>query len=349
MNVRLPLRRARVGCLAVAAKIRESPVIAAAIAGLVLLGALGILFAKTQDAGAKRQAEALAQLALAKAIDTRWDIAVLEARSDARAPHAPIMEANELTQIETALDAAARALPTRVFQAGIGELKKSYADKAELLARFAQANGDARQALTAAMRADAAVGALVRAAWREFPQRERLVAAENLVGKVLAQAQAYDRAPTTEQRTALQGHTAELASAHTLPRGVQAGLARLESDVHQLLLLKPLEQTLWERLAALATRARLDETAAILHRKQVEEAAGRERYRVYLLLYVFTLLVAAAYAASRLVARYRALEARHAELELALADASSRLDSAGAAGDPDDEPVEIVFRPYRGR
>ena len=200
-------------------------------------------------------------------------------------------------------------LSSRAVRASVAELKQAYAEKADLVARFMQANADARQALAAAMRADAAVSSLVHGAWREFPQRDRLVAVENLVARVLAEAQQYNQAPTAAHRATLQNYAADLSPARPLPRPVQTGLARLESDVHQLLLLKPLEETLWARLTALGTLSRLDELASALQQQHAEGIAARARYRAYFAVYLIALIVLGVYAGVRLLDHYRARRA----------------------------------------
>jgi hypothetical protein len=326
--------------------------LAAAGAAVVVLGLLLFLFTQTQDYGSRRQAELLAKLVDAKAIDTRWDMAVAEARGDAR-PR-PAAQAGDVENIHAALDGTAKEIPSRVMKATVAELKGAFAEKNDLVGRFLQANGDARQALAAAMRADAAIGTQVRASWREFPQRDRLVGAENLVARTLAHAQAYSRAASAENRASLQSYAADLGRVHELPRPIQATLSRLETDIHQLLLLKPLEQTIDERLAALGTGGYLDELTALVQRKQLDEATQRSRYRAYLLLYLVVLMVAAAYGAVRAIDHYRLMDGRQIHTDIALAEARRQLAEAETPEAPPAqsdlaEVVDIVVKPYRVR
>jgi hypothetical protein len=321
-----------------------------AAAGLLALGVLFFLYAKTQDYDARRESEVLGQLLNAKAIDIRWDIAVAEARAD-MAPRATAVQPDDLEKIDLALDAAARDIPTRVMQVTVADLKRAYAVKAELVRQYVPAAEDARQALAAAMRADALTGTQVRAAWREFPQRERLVAAENLVARALAEAQAYNRTPTTEHRAALQTYAADLARLHDLPRPIEATLSRLEADIHRLLLLKPLVQTMDGRFATLATGGYMEELTALVQRKQLDGVTSRAKYRGYLAAYLFLVCIAGMYAGVRLLRRDRALKERCASAEAALAHApTAHVDAeshARRAVRPPAEVVDIVVRPYR--
>jgi hypothetical protein len=323
------------------------------IAGTLLI----FLYLKTQDSGAGREAEALAALAGVRSIDTRWDLSSLEARSEPVDPNRPVVEAEDLAHIHDAFDAASRVLSSRAVRASAGDLEQAYTEKADLVARFMQANADARQALAAAMRADAALSSLVHGTWREFPQRERLVAIESLVARVLAEAQQYSRAPTAAYRARLQNHAADLSPSRPLPRPVQTGLAHLESDVHQLLLLKPLEETLWARLTALGTLSRLDELAAALQQQHAEGIVSRTRYRALFAVYVIALIVLGLVLGLRALDRYRALEARCAQREGEVSELWRRLEEYEAPAmqgellEPDEaDPegaIEVGFTPYR--
>ncbi len=290
----------------------------------VLLAILVVLHLKVQNAQVERYTDVLAQLTALKLIDARWDVAVLRSRIDPNTQSTGVVQDRDPIRIQHALDAARAHAQSNAVRAGIDELKKAYAEKATLITRFQLASADSRQALDAAMRADAAVSGLVRSAWREFPQRERLVAAENLVARVLADAQQYHHAPSAAHRKALETVAADLPRTRALPQPVEAGLTRLESDIHQLLLLKPLEHMLGERLVVLDTGTRADELAETFRRDLDDASAQRSRHQLALLLYSALLGVLIAYAASRVYRKYQALEADHDVLSAALATALER-------------------------
>ena len=291
---------------------------------LMLVAVLVFLHVKAQNDEALRNAEVLAQLATLKLIDARWDVAVLQSRGP-NPPPAGVVQARDVATIQRALDNAVRLARSTALRSGATELKQAYAEKADLVTRYQQASGESRHALEAAMRADAAVSGLVRQVWRDFPQRDRLVAAENLVARVLAEAQQYHHSPSPAHRNGLAAAASDLPQAKSLPPPVLAGLERLESDVHQILLLKPLEQMLGERLKVLNTAARADEIAETFRRSLADAVQERSRYRVALLVYAALLAVLAAYSGMRLYRRYRALEAQCEQQNAELADAKSRL------------------------
>jgi hypothetical protein len=302
--------------------------------GCIILVSLLVFFhARAQDAGVRRSIDVVAQLTTMKLIDARWDVAALRARTDAIAPSDLAVQSGDLTRIQRALDAAAAQARSNVLRSSVDELKKAYAEKADLVTRFQQACNDSRLALDAAMRADAAITRLVRSAWREFPQRDRLVAAENLVSRLLTQAQQYHHAPSAAHRATLESAVAELARAHSLPRAVEAGLHRLESDIHQLLLLKPLEHMLGERLGVLDTGTRANELTETFQRELADSLARRDRYRIALMVYSTALLLLGSFLLARAYRYHRMLEERYIEQAGELAWAMASLDAAKSVTD----------------
>jgi hypothetical protein len=324
----------------------------AIVGAAILLAGLLYLHGQAQDASVKRNTDILAQLAGVKLIDARWDVAVMRARTDAGASAEPVVQPGDSARIQRALDAAAAQAKSNAMRSAITDVRKAYSEKAGLVTRFQRASADSRQALEAAMRADAAVSTLVRTAWRDFPQRDRLVAAENLVARVLAEAQQYHAAPTAGHREALEAFAADLPLAHSLPPPVVSGLERLESDVHQLLLLKPLEHMLGERLTVLNTASRADEIAETYQRDLNDTLARRERYRIALLLYSAALLILGVWLGVRTWQRYHALEARYAALAAdgrrnELAPAGPAEEVMLAAEDSSSDVVDANVRYFR--
>lgn len=276
------------------------------IAG-VLLAVLVGLHVLADDGASQRNTEVLAQLAGVKLTDARWDVAVLRARTAGVAER--VVQSRDVARIQRTMDLAYANAHSNALRASIEELRRAYEEKADLVTRYQQASVDSRQALDAAMLADGTVANLSRSAWRDFPDRDRLIAAENLVARVLAEAQQYQHSPSTASRAALESAAVDLPRAHSLPRGIETALARLESDIHQVLLLKPLEQMLGNRLTVLNTAARIDELAETYQRQLDSALAARERWRTALFVYTVLLLVIGAVAARRIYRRYRLFQA----------------------------------------
>lgn len=337
------LRRAA-GRLRLARK-RLPPSRTRALIAAVLLALFVFLHLRADDADAQRYTAVLAQLASVKLVDARWDIAVLRSRSIASTER--VVQPRDVAAIQHALEAAYSGARSNALRSSIEELRRAYEEKADLVTRYQQASADSSSALAAAMRADAAVGTLIRNAWRDFPQRERLVAAENLVARVLAEAQQYQHSPSAASRAALEAAAVDLPRAHSLPRPVESALARLESDVHQLLLLKPLEQMLGDRLTVLSTATRIDELAETYQRQLTDALRTRGRYRTALLVYTVLLLALSAAVARRMYRRYallKALAERGAPPPSAAEIEDAELVATRPAGDSrDGEPPNVRF------
>lgn len=281
-----------------------------AIAAVGLLLILVLLHMRTADPSVAQLSELSAQLAAASLIESRWNVAITRARSG-ESPSDPVQPTEE-SVIQRALDRATTHARTTVMRETLNELRKAYVEKADLVSRLGRASADSQQALSAALRADATITASIRSAWRDFPQRERLVAAENLTVRVISEAQQYHYTPSAAHRASLTTYAADLPRARALPENIAAGLQRLEADVHRILLLKPLEHMLAERLAALKTERRMDEVRSIFQAELSDALAGRERYRVALIAYTLALTLLAIYWGARAIARYRDLELLYA-------------------------------------
>jgi hypothetical protein len=320
--------------------------------GCVLLALLVVLHVKTASPEVKQLSELVAHLAGVKAIDARWDSATALARS-----HAPVSAGSAVldtdpSRIQRALKAAESAAKTASLGTTLADLKKAYVEKADIVARFGKASADARAAVAAATRADASIAMLVREAWRDFPQRERLVAAENLVVRVIIEAQQYYQNPTAAHRASLESYMADLPRAQSLPKSVQAGLAQLGNDVHQLLLLKPLEHMLGERLAALDTARRIDEITNLYQRELADALAAREWWRIALSVYTAALVALLIYLGIIAIGRYRDLELLYMGQTRELAKALHRLKTLEPTGGveeprvrpapPAEEDAEVV-------
>ena len=300
--------------------------------GCALLALLVFLHVKTASTEVKRLSELVAHLAGVQAIDARWDAATALARSQAALSVRSAVQDSDAPRIQRALQAAEAAAKTTALRTTLAELRKAYVEKADVVARFDKASTDTRAAVAAATRADASVASLVREAWRDFPQRERLVAAENFVVRVIIEAQQYYQNPGAAHRASLESYMADLSRAQWLPKSVQAGLAQLGNDVHQLLLLKPLEHMLGERLAALDTARRIDEVTDLYQRELADALAARERWRIALGVYTAALVALLIYFGIAAIGRYRDLELLYMGQTRALAKALHRLRTQEQAG-----------------
>lgn len=280
------------------------------VAGIAAVLVAGLLLLRLQlgavDSTAARLAVTTVELATVQQIDAGWEAALAAARGG-RAHDADAIAGDAerlLGAIDRAAAATAETLPPHV----LAELRGVYQEKAQWMQRAQRAGTDAAAALAAALRADAAVTALVRKYWPSFPQRERLLAAETLAVRVTAEAQSYHRRPSETARASLESLAADLTRTRALPDALRTGLARLESDVHQLLLLKPLEQALLDRLAASDATRRLDALQGTVRQSLNDALVRQHRYGIALGLYAASLLLVCGLLAFRWYRRQRDLE-----------------------------------------
>jgi len=147
---------------------------------IALAAILGYLYLKTEGADFKHQNEVLAALRELKEIDSRWDVDILRAHTELAPPEAaPPDHGATVARILRDLTATGAALGSPVLARGLPELGAAFSQKAEMLDRFRKANAAARRALAQLVTSDTEIAGLVRGLWRDFRERERLVAAES--------------------------------------------------------------------------------------------------------------------------------------------------------------------------
>ncbi|OGA48708.1 MAG: hypothetical protein A3F74_20825 [Betaproteobacteria bacterium RIFCSPLOWO2_12_FULL_62_58] len=302
-----------------------------AVAVLTLAAIAAFLFFKTRGVDIGKQNEALGYFRELKAIDARWDVELMRARIEFAPPPSAAMDyPSALARIRQGLAASAQDVKSPLLERGLPDLNKAFAEKADLVAQFRKASDAAKQALKLVMGAEAEFAGLVRASWRDFPDRERLIALENMVILLLADAQKYYFAPTETQHKNVEALIADLRdAAPRLPAALTSGIARLDSNIQELLRAKPTEDALFNKLALHTAGPRVDSVARAFQDEHREILARREVYRVYLATWLGALLILIGYLALRLVRRYRllrqahfALQADHEELERRLVEST---------------------------
>lgn len=309
----------------------------AVIAAVLLSVLLGFLYVKTQGVDIKKQNEVLGLFRELKEIDARWDLEILRSRAEfAPAAVSSYSQAAAHARILQALAAAAQDLGSPVLERGLPDLSKAFADKADLVARFRIAHAETSQAFKLVMAAESEVAGLVRGAWQDYPQRERLIALENVVTHLIGEAQKYYLSSSGTQRKNLESTTADLRDAAApLPLPVREGISRLHSHVLQLLKTNPVEHGLFSRLSFLTAGPRVDSITNAFSRELEDKLANREIYRVYLIAFSGALLILLGYLALRLFASYRmlnqanlALQTANEELERRVAERTRELSEA---------------------
>jgi two-component system NtrC family sensor kinase len=304
-----------------------------ALLGLVtvaLAAILGYLYYKTAGADFKRQNEVLAGLRELKEIDSRWDVDILRAHTELAPPRTPLPDPGAtLARIQRELAEAGAALGSAVLTRGLPELAAAISQKVEALAKFRATNAATREALTRVVASDAEIAGLVRGSWRDFRERERLVAAESAAVQLIAEAQRYYFTPGAESRSLIEAILADLRKAGPrLPPALRAGLGRLEGRVRELLEAKPAEQALYTRLNFMTAGPRIDSLTAAFSRELEATLLEQEFYRSYLVAYSAALLILIGYLATRLLASYRLLHLANEELEQRVVERTRELSQA---------------------
>lgn len=293
---------------------------------LLLAATLLFLYYKTQGVDFKRQNEVIALLREMKEIDARWDVEILRAgiESESQRPLAAGYDSvAQLERIRRQLSAAAHDVRSPVLDRGLPELYAAFSEKADLVARFKQANLATREALERVLGAEPEMAGLTRGAWQIYPNRERLVALDNVVTQLLAQALKYHISPADEQRKSLQALVADLRDTPPkLPPALLAGIGRLENKVQRLMEAKPAEVALGSKLAFLTAGPRVDSLTSAFSDELEAALTSQELYRVYLIAYAASLLILIGYLAARLIASYRLLN----QANLALTAANEGLE-----------------------
>jgi signal transduction histidine kinase len=303
--------------------------VVAIVVATLLTAALGFLYIKTQGIDIKRQNEVLGLFRELKEIDARWDLEILRARAELAPAAIPsVGHTDTLGRYPPALASAAHDLGSLVLEHGLPELSKAFADKSDLMVQFRSAHAATRQALNLVMGSENEIAGLIRGAWQNYPQRERLVALENVVIQLLAAAQKFYFSPTEAQRGIIASIGADLRdSAAPLPLSLREGISRLDSHVQHLLSTSSLEQNLFVRMSFLTAGPRVDSITNAFSRELEDKLADREIYRVYLIAFSGALLILLGYLALRLFASYRLLN----QANLALHTANEELERRVAA------------------
>jgi two-component system NtrC family sensor kinase len=266
---------------------------AASVAALVLGVALAYLYVKSPAVDVARQQAVLGHLRDLKQIDARWDVSVLRARAEFAALPAAAGDGDTvLARARKELAAAAGELTSPALEHGLPALDKALAEKTALVSGFLKANAAVKETLHQVLAAENEIAGLVRGAWRDFPDRERLIAVENIVVLLLADAQEYYFAPGESLRRNIDVLLEDLGDAAArLPPAVTSGLARLSGHVQALLKSKPGEQALYERLAYHTAGPRIDALSQAVSRELEAAQAARALNRTYLAACAGALLI----------------------------------------------------------
>jgi hypothetical protein len=285
----------------------DAAIVACGTFAVVLVVALmalpGLWYIAWGEAGSARHPELMAALLKLGALDASWERAALRSVTEPVPPPA-IDHAGALARITQPLDVTVTAHGSPLLQRDLPEVVAALREKAGLVAQLQQARAISQKALQEVLAMESELAALVREAWRDAPERQRLVAVDNVVTQTLADAQRYGFTAAASQRKNLETSAADLRdAAAVLPEPLNDALLRLHRHVEHLLQAKPVEQKAFERVRFHNAGPRVATLIDELQREAEEDSANRARYRIYLGAYFLALLVLWAYVAARVIRR----------------------------------------------
>ncbi|MFM9971271.1 MAG: ATP-binding protein [Burkholderiales bacterium] len=292
-----------------------------ALAALVLMAVLGLLYQKTQSADLPEQNEILGLLHELKNLDGRWDVDILRANAELDADKLPAIDrAAQAQRALKRLAAISRELESETLNAGLGPLDKSIAQKAELIAKFRAENAAAKAALRAVAQGATELGAQIG------QMKSRPATLEAALSRLNATAPLYYVAVRDADRTIVDSALAELGKASAaLPENPRGIAEQIREGGLLLLKHKPLEQEFASKIEALSTGPRLDAMIFAFNRELEENLQEKNLFRVYLVCYAGALLILLGYLGFQLKAANATLERRVEERTRELSDALKNL------------------------
>ena len=301
-----------------------------ALATAALLAAAGYLAWNTRPTDDRARTEVAAQLRTLNALDARWDIATLAARTDLR----PLAQAelNLVPAIErtfASLQQLSSTLGSPALVANLPGLASALKDKGAL---GAQVGREARALGAALSRAIGGAAALGGAAPGETRARDPGTPVARAAERFSAELLAFWGSTGSDRRVAVEaaleslGLTPSVAPSFVTsvpPRPAGAGadreaeLVAMRSAARTVLEGKPALESAITRFSLSSVGPRL---SALTTDFTAEVQTGLERqqlFRTYLLFYSAALLVLLAWIASRLMACYRVIAQVNDELKSA--------------------------------
>lgn len=290
------------------------------VAAIALAAALAFLYDKTEAVDLRQQNEILAFLRELREIDSRWDIDVVRARTEAGTTSAPApSRAAAADKALANLKTAAQRTPSAALSAGLPALSAAILEKASLVEKFRTEAAAARAALRNVLQGADDLRERAAALKLRVPALE-------LTG-LAASATLYSGLVQDPQRANLDTAGAQL---RTVPEGLREHAAQLETALQALVKSRSAEHALYTKLALMTSGPRLENLTFSFNTEIEATLQEKERYRVYLIAYAGALLVLLAYVGGNLKAANLDLERRVEERTRELSEALTHLKESEA-------------------
>jgi len=308
------------------ARLRKSALLA--LAGAALLGTLAFLFVKTQSAGYKDDAQALALLRELRDMDAGWDVDGMRLANDFNPTQASVADRSRIvSRIFQELEhGAARTSAGSQIPA----LRAGMAEKQVAFRALRAAHGQSLESLVAAREALAHL--VTQAATSRARNPTALEAAAALVGQVeqlRGALRAADIEATAEIERDLEPRLATLVPAALAadPQAAQAA-GRAEAAAREFLAIRAAEAQAWRRFSFLTVGARIELLARTLSKSIEASLEDKDRWRVYLFAYAAALLIGVVYLVMRVLTTQAKLREANDSLEKRVAERTRDLEQA---------------------
>ncbi|MGZ5098993.1 MAG: sensor histidine kinase [Usitatibacter sp.] len=301
------------------ARSRNSRTILLIVAAGALLGALVFLFAKTQSAQYKHDAQALALLRELRDLDRRLDGDGSRLASDLNATDPLADRSLVLARIFQELE---HGQARGVVGSQVPALRAGMAEKQAALRALQNAHSHSIGALRIV--GESLVALVDQSARVKFGERhgaEKVASLLALVERVRAALRSGNLETLPETERALDSRVAVLVPA-AFDASPQLGpyVKTVEAAAEEFLAARAAEGEAWRKFSFLTVGSGIDLSARNLA-KEIEDALDeKDRWRVYLLAYAAALLVGVGYLGLRVIAAQGALRDANRDLEKRVAE-----------------------------
>ncbi len=308
------------------ARVRKSALLA--LAGAALLGALAFLFVKTQSAGYKEDAQALALLRELRDMDAGWDSDGLRLANDFGAVQAPVADRSMIVNriFQELEHGSARA----AAGAQVPGLRAGMAEKQAAFRALRAVHGQSLESLRNARESLALLVTQAEASRSRSPVSPGAASALlRQVEQVRSGLRAADIESTAQVQRSLEPSLATLVPA-AVSIDPQAGetARRAEAAAREFLATRGVESEAWRKFSFATIGGRIDLLAKSIAKSVEATLEDKDRWRVYLLAYATALLIGVAYLLARVVATQDKLLEANELLEKRVADRTRDLELA---------------------
>jgi signal transduction histidine kinase len=305
---------------------RLPPHLVPVLAGAVLLAALVFLFVKTQSAGYKDDAQALALLRELRDMDSGWDADGLRLANDlASRPGAYSDRSMVMARIFQELEHG------RGHAAGgtqIAALRAMLTEKRAAFSVLRDAHTESVAALAMAREGLGQLGSQLAAARARNPRSADGAASTASLEQLRAELRAADIEAQADLTRGIEARAALLVPAASPdPQAAQAA-RNAEAATRRFVVARTGEADAWRKFSSLSVGARADLLARSLSVAIEGSLEERDRWRAYLFAYAAALLIGVGYLGVRVAATQAKLREANALLEKRVAERTRDLEQA---------------------